>query len=51
MGLSEHPLQQHRSGWPFGAMGPIFEYVHVAGDQKAQIPGPTLGVLFWGGST
>ena len=49
MGSSKHPLQQHRSGWSLCA---IWDPC-VAGDQKArsQIPGPTLGVPFWGAST
>ena len=46
MGSSEHPLQQHRSGWPLCAIWDPY----VAGDQKvnSQIPGHTLGYLFWG---
>ena len=47
MGSSEHPLQQHRSGWPLCAIW----YPYVAGDQKANSKSqvPRWGYLFLGG--
>ncbi len=49
MGSSAHPLQPHMSGWPSCAIWDPY----VAGDRKpnSQIPGPTLVVPFWGGTT
>ena len=46
MASSEHPLQQHRSGWPLCAIW----YPYVAGDQKANSKSqvPRWGYLFRG---
>ena len=46
MASSEHPLQQHRSGWPLCAIW----YPYVAGDQKANSKSqvPRWGYFFGG---
>ena len=46
MGSSEHPFQQHRSGWPLCAIWDPY----VAGDQKSQLANPRshVGGTFFG---